>query len=120
MTRPTTADLADSLDELFMELADLRAEVHGIADLLKNRDAHYLKLGAHLERLLAKDREQMRALGLLKLVERANVAPLVHAAELTTEQASRELAETVMRRKAAPLFEKIKNSPLMKPKETKP
>jgi hypothetical protein len=72
MTRVTNEELAASLDELFGQLAEIADRQEALYQLLANRDRHYLTLGAHLERLLAKDREQMRALGILKLVERAN------------------------------------------------
>lgn len=74
MTRVTNEELAASLDELFGQLAEIADRQEALYQLIANRDKHYLKLGAHLERLLAKDREQMRALGILKLVERANAA----------------------------------------------
>lgn len=94
------------IEELWTMCAEILDRQEALAATLANRDKHYLTLGAHLERLLAKDREQMRALGLLKLVERAND---VESVARTIDESQKQQAHALLRTIAA--------SPLMKPKE---
>lgn len=108
--RVTNADLLASLDELFEALAYTNA---AIAELHKKVDRQRevtLETLAHCRRLVEKDADMMRSMGIYGLVRRAND-------ERDATPSEREAQSRMA--KAAPLFEKIKNSPLMKPKENR-
>lgn len=65
-------ELASSLDEIWSEVADLRADVIALYNLVKNRDSLNLVLAKDVERLVREKEIMLMHLGLQHLEERVN------------------------------------------------
>lgn len=104
----TNEDILAAVDELFEALALTNAAIAALHKKVDRAREVNLETLAHCKRLVQKDEDMMRSMGIYGLVRRAN--------DERDDTPSEREAQSRMA-KAAPLFETIKNSPLMKPKE---
>ena len=75
MSKVTLEELATSLDELFMEMADLKVQNESLATLIQNRDKMNLLLAKHVERLAREKEVLLMHLG-LKALEKVGSKPV--------------------------------------------
>ncbi|CAB4124326.1 hypothetical protein UFOVP49_164 [uncultured Caudovirales phage] len=68
-------ELATSLDELFMEMADLKVQNESLATLIQSRDKMNLLLAKHVERLAREKEVLLMHLG-LKALEKVGSKPV--------------------------------------------
>lgn len=59
-----TSELATSLDELFLDVAELRDEVEALGNMIAQRDKMNLLLAKHVERLMREKEVLLMHLGL--------------------------------------------------------
>jgi translation initiation factor 6 (eIF-6) len=59
-----TSELATSLDELFLDVADLRDKVEALGNMVAQRDKMNLLLAKHVERLMREKEVLLMHLGL--------------------------------------------------------
>lgn len=75
MSKVTLEELATSLDELFMEMADLKVQNESLATLIQSRDKMNLLLAKHVERLAREKEVLLMHLG-LKALEKVGSKPV--------------------------------------------
>jgi hypothetical protein len=75
VSKVTLEELATSLDELFMEMADLKVQNESLATLIQNRDKMNLLLAKHVERLAREKEVLLMHLG-LKALEKVGSKPV--------------------------------------------
>lgn len=75
MSKVTMEELATSLDELFMEMADLKVQNESLATLIQSRDKMNLLLAKHVERLAREKEVLLMHLG-LKALEKVGSKPV--------------------------------------------
>jgi dynactin complex subunit len=64
MTKLTLEELAESLDQMFFEIADLREQVESMGNMLAERDKTNLLMVKHVERLTREKEVLLMHMGL--------------------------------------------------------
>ena len=72
MSKPTIEDLADSLDELFAQLAEQADRLEVLHETFITRDRILKQMLRHVERLVAEKEFLLKHIGLTELIKQAN------------------------------------------------